>query len=198
MKLKIFLLFLATTLVGTGVWLKLQERREILAEVEAIKRRWMPDFDLNTVSEVLVRTNTDSLLIKKDANTWFIQGETPQRADLVAIGQLVQRLKNLKPTEEVTAAPGQFAGFELLEPDGAAQGAGTLVELRDKDSRRIGAIIVGKQSFAPPDPKSPFPSSPNGRFIVPAGSSGPIGVVAESFDSISPKVEAWVDHSNTP
>jgi hypothetical protein len=198
MKLKIFLLFLATTLVGTGVWLKLQERREILAEVEAIKRRWMPDFDLNTVSEVLVRTNTESLLIKKDVNTWFIQGETPQRANLVAIGQLVQRLKNLKPTEEVTVGPGQFAGFELLEPDGAAQGAGTLVELRDKDSRRIGAIIVGKQSFAPPDPKSPFPPSPNGRFIVPAGSSGPVGVVAESFDSISPKVEAWVDHSNTP
>jgi hypothetical protein len=198
MKLKIFLLLLAATLVGTGVWLKLEERKEILAEVEAIKRRWMPDFDLNTVSEVLIKTNRDSLLIRKNADTWFIQGETPQRADLARIGQLVQRMKNIKPTEEVTAGPTQFAGFELLEPDGVAQGAGTLVELRDKDSRRIGAIIVGKQSFARPDPRSPFPPSPNGRFIVPAGSSGPVGVVAEGFDSISPKIGAWVERSETP
>ena len=198
MKLKIFLLILSATLVGSGIWLKFQERKEILAAVEAIKRQWMPDFDLNTVSEVLIITNRESLLIKKDADTWFIQGETPQRADLAAIGQLVQRLKSLKPTEEVTAGPSQFAGFELLEPDGVAQGAGTLVELRDKDSRRIAAIIVGKQSFARPDPQSPFPPSPNGRFIVPAGSSGPVGVVAEGFDSISPKVEAWVERRETP
>ena len=85
MKLKIFLLFLATTLVGTGIWLKFEERKEILAAVEAIKRRWMPDFDLNTVSEVLIKTNRESLLIKKEADTWFIQGETPQAADLGAI-----------------------------------------------------------------------------------------------------------------
>jgi hypothetical protein len=198
MKLKIFLLLLAATLVGTGVWLKLEERKEILAEVEAIKRRWMPDFDLNSVSEVIIKTNRESLLIKKNADTWFIQGETPQRADLARIGQLVQRMKNIKPTEEVTAGPAQFADFELLEPDGVAQGAGTLVELRDKDSRRIGAIIVGKQAFARPDPQSPFPPSPNGRFIVPAGSSGPVGVVTEGFDSISSKIEAWVERSETP
>ena len=198
MKLKIFLLLLAATLVGTGVWLKLEERKEILAEVEAIKRRWMPDFDLNSVSEVIIKTNRESLLIKKNADTWSIQGETPQRADLARIGQLVQRMKNIKPTEEVTAGPAQFADFELLEPDGVAQGAGTLVELRDKDSRRIGAIIVGKQAFARPDPQSPFPPSPNGRFIVPAGSSGPVGVVTEGFDSISSKIEAWVERSETP
>jgi len=198
MKLKIFLLLLAATLVGTGVWLKLEERKEILAEVESIKRRWMPDFDLNSVSEVIIKTNRESLLIKKNADTWSIQGERPQRADLARIGQLVQRMKNIKPTEEVTAGPAQFADFELLEPDGVAQGAGTLVELRDKDSHRIGAIIVGKQAFARPDPQSPFPPSPNGRFIVPAGSSGPVGVVAEGFDSISSKIEAWVERSETP
>jgi hypothetical protein len=198
MRLKLFLLFFSATLVGTGVWLKFEERKEILAAVEALKRRWMPDFDLNSVSEVLIKTNRESLLIKKDADAWFIQGGTPQKADLAAIGKLVQHLKNLKPTEEITAGPGHFAGFELLEPNGLAQGAGTLVELKDKDSRRIGAIILGKQSFARPDPKSPFPPSPNGRFIVPAGSSGPVGVVDQGFDSVSPKIEAWLERSETP
>jgi hypothetical protein len=116
----------------------------------------------------------------------------------VAVGQLVQRLKNLKPSEEIAAGPSQFSSFELLEPDGVSQGTGTLVELRDKDSNRIAAIIVGKQSFAHPDPKSPFPPPPNGRFFAPAGSKGPVGVVAEGFNSISPKIEAWVERSETP
>ena len=198
MKLKIFLLLLSASLVGTGVWLKLEERKEILAAVEAIKRRWMPDFDLNEISEVLVKTNTESLLIKKNAEIWTIQGETPQKANVAAVGQLVQRLKNLKPSEEIAAGPSQFSGFELLEPDGISQGTGTLIELRDKSSNRIAAIIVGKQSFARPDPKSPFPPAPNGRFFAPVGSKGPIGVVAEGFDSISPKIEAWVERSETP
>lgn len=196
MKLKIFLLVLSATLVGTGVWLKLEERKEILSAVEAHKRRWMPDFDLNQIYEVLIQTNKESLLIKKDADVWTIQGETQQNAEVATVGQLVHRLKNLKPSEEISVGPSQFAGFELVEPDGFSQGTGTLVELRDKNSNRISAIIVGKQSFARPDPKSPFPPPPNGRFFVPAGSQGPVGVVAEGFDSISPKVEAWVERTS--
>ncbi|MFM8831820.1 MAG: hypothetical protein ACKOHM_12560 [Spartobacteria bacterium] len=193
MKLKILLLIISATLVGTGLWLKYQERQEILAAVEAHKRRWVPDFDLGAVSEILIKTNTASLLITKDGETWNIQGETPRKADLAAIGQLVQRLKNLKPTEEIPAGPAQYAGFEVLEPDGLSADTGTLVEIRDKDSRRIAAIIVGKQSFARPDPKSPFPPAPNGRFFVPAGSTGSIGVVSEGFDSIKAEPDAWAE-----
>jgi hypothetical protein len=196
MKLKIFLLVLSATLVGTGIWLKLEEREEILSAVEAHKRRWMPDFDLNEIYEVLIQTNKESLLIKKDAKVWTIQGEPQQNADVATVGQLVQHLKNLKPSEEIAVGPSQFAGFELVEPDGFSQGTGTLVELRDKNSNRIAAIILGKRSFARPDPKSPFPPPPNGRFFAPAGSKGPVGVVADGFDSISPNAEAWVERAS--
>jgi hypothetical protein len=198
MKLKIFLLFVSATLVGTGLWLKYEERQEILAAVEAHKRRWAPDFELSAVSEILIKTNTRSLLIKKDGDTWTIQGETPRKADIAAIGQLVQRVKNLKPAEEIEAGPAQYASFEVLEPDGVSEGAGTLVEIRDKESRRVAAIIIGKQSFARPDPKSPFPPPPNGRFFLPAGSTGPIGVVSEGFDSIKTEPDAWAERTESP
>ena len=198
MKLKIFLLFVSACLVGTGLWLKYEERQEILAAVEAHKRRWAPDFELSAVSEILIKTNTRSLLIKKDGDTWTIQGETPRKADIAAIGQLVQRVKNLKPAEEIEAGPAQYASFEVLEPDGVSEGTGTLVEIRDKDSRRVAAIIIGKQSFARPDPKSPFPPPPNGRFFLPAGSTGPIGVVSEGFDSIKTEPDAWAERTESP
>ena len=198
MKLKILLLLVSFTLVGIGLWLKYEERQEILAAVEAHKRRWVPDFDLGAVSEILIKTNTSSILIKKDGDIWNIQGNAPRTAKVAAIGQLVQRLKNLKPAEEVESSPSQYASFNVLEPDGISEGTGTLVEVRDKDSRRIAAIIVGKQSFARPDPKSPFPPSPNGRFFLPAGSTGPLGVVSEGFDSIKTEPDAWAERKESP
>ncbi|MEI8292939.1 MAG: DUF4340 domain-containing protein [bacterium] len=192
MKLKIFLLLFSATLVGTGIWLKLEERREILETVEQLKRRWCPDFELQAVAEVFIRTNTDSLLIGKQGDHWLIDAPQNQVADLAVVGQLVQSLKNLKPTEKIPASPSQFASFDLLAPDGHSQGAGTFVELRDGDSKRLAAFIIGKKSFAPPDPKSPFPSLPNGRFIISADSDGPVGVVPESFDNVTPKPENWI------
>lgn len=198
MRLKIFLLFLSASLVGTGLWLKYQERQEILAAVEAHKRRWVPDFELGAVSEILIKTNQASLLITKDGETWNIQGETPRKADVPSIGRLVQRLKSLKPTEEIEAVPSQYAGFELLEPDGISEGTGTLIEIRDRDSKRLAAIIIGKQSFARPDPKSPFPPAPNGRFFVPASSSASVGVVSEGFDSINTEPDAWAERGVLP
>lgn len=192
MKLKIFLLLLAATLVGTGIWLKYEERQEILAAVESIKRRWVPDFELNTVSEVRIKTSTDSVTLSKNGEIWMVNGDASQKADIAAVGQLVQRVKNLKPTEDINATPTQFASFELLEPDSGSSGTGMLVELRDQNANRLAALIIGKQSFARPDPKSPFPPPPNGRFVIPVGSNGPIGLASEGFDGISPKPADWI------
>jgi len=198
MRLKIFLLLFSASLVGTGVWLMLEERKEILAAVEALNKKWTPDFDLHSVAQVFIKTNTDSVLISKNGETWLVNGDISQKADLAAVGQLVQRIKNLKPTEEIVAGPAQFSGFELLEPDGASSGTGLLIELRDTDAKRLAAVIVGKQSFARPDPKSPFPAPPNGRFIVPAGSVGPVGIVGQGFEGISAKANAWIQGGNNP
>ena len=192
MRLKIFLLILSASLVGTGVWIKIEERREILAAVEALHKQWVPEFALHSVAEVIIKTNSDSVALSKNGDTWLVNGDASQKADIAAIGQLVQRMKNLKPAEEITATPAQFASFELLEPGSGSSGSGMLVELRDQNANRLAAVIIGKQSFARPDPKSPFPPRPNGRFIVPVGSSGPIGLASEGFDGISPKPADWI------
>ena len=192
MRLKIFLLILSASLVGTGVWIKIEERREILAAVEALHKKWVAEFELHSVAEVIIKTNTDSVALSKNGDTWLVNGDASQKADVAAIGQLVQRMKNLKPVEEIIATPAQFASFELLEPGSGSSGTGMLVELRDQNANRLAAVIIGKQSFARPDPKSPFPPPPNGRFIIPVGSSGPIGLASEGFDGISPKPADWI------
>lgn len=192
MRLKIFLLILSVSLVGTGIWIKLEERKEILAAVEVLQRKWVPAFDLHSVAEVVIKSNTDSVILSKNGETWVVDGDALKKANISAVGQLVQSVQNLKPTEEINATPSQFASFELLEPGSGSSGTGLMVELRDKSANRLAAIIIGKQSFARPDPKSPFPAPPNGRFIIPVGSSGPIGMVSDGFDGISPKSADWL------
>jgi hypothetical protein len=118
-----------------------------------------------------------------------------QPANLAAIGDVVQRLHDFNSRENVAVDPAQFSSFELLEPDGKNSEAGTIVSLKDQNGKALAAVVIGKTSFSPPDPGSQFPPQPNGRFIVVAGSSGPVRVIAEGFDKLSAKPEAWLQPS---
>jgi hypothetical protein len=192
MKIRALLLLLAFTLVGLGVWLKILERREILKLVEE-QRRFLPEFDSNVVAEVLVKSNAETATLRKTSSGWVVAELAGQPANLAAIGEVVQRLHDFKSRENVAVDPSQFASFELLEPDGKSAGAGTLVSLKDSNGKTLAAVVIGKTSFSPPDPGSQFPPQPNGRFILVAGSSGPVRVASEGLDKLSAKPEDWLD-----
>ena len=192
MKIRALLLLLAFTLVGLGVWLKILERREILKLVEE-QRRFLPEFDSNAVAEVLVKSNAETATLRKTSSGWVVAELAGQPANLAAIGEVVQRLHDFKSRENVAVDPSQFASFELLEPDGKSAGAGTLVSLKDPNGKTLAAVVIGKTSFSPPDPGSQFPPQPNGRFILVAGSSGPVRVASEGLDKLSATPEDWLD-----
>lgn len=196
MNLRVLLLLVAITLVALGVWLKILERREILRVVEE-HRRFLPDFDLNAVAEVVLKTNTETTTLRKTPSGWVAVELGNQPANLAAIGDLVQHLHGFKSRENVAAETAQFASLELLEPDGKTSGAGTLVSLQDRNGARLAAVVVGKTSFEPPVPGSQFPPKPNGRFIVVAGSPGPVRIAAEGFEKLSAKPEAWLERGGS-
>lgn len=196
MNLRVLLLLIAVTLVALGVWLKLLERQEILRMVEE-HRRFLPEFDPNSVAEVLVKTNAESSTLRKTPTGWVVVESGNQPAKLAAIGEVVQRLHDFKSRENIAVDPAQFASFELLEPDGKVPGAGTLVSLRDQKGVLLASVVIGKTSFRPPEQGSQFPPQSNGRFIVAAGSSGPVRVVAEGFEKLSAKPEDWLERGSS-
>ena len=196
MNIRVLLLLISITLISLGVWLKWVERQEILKMVEE-NRRFLPEFDPNSVAEVLVKTNAESVTLRKTSTGWVVTELADQPASLAAIGEVVQRLHDFKSRENVAVEPDRFASFELLEPDGKSPGTGTLVSLKDPNGKTLAAVVIGKTSFSPPAPGSQFPPQPNGRFIVVAGSSGPVRVIAEGFDKISAKPEAWLQQSGS-
>jgi hypothetical protein len=192
MNIRTLLLCISITLISVGIWLKLVERREILQMVEE-QRRFLPEFDPNAVAEVLVKTNSDTATLLKTTAGWVLIESENQPASLEAIGELVQRLHGFQSRENIAVSPGQFASFELLEPDGNVEGAGTLVSLKDQNGNILASVVVGKTSFSAPDLVSQFPPKPNGRFIVVTGSPGPVRLAAEGFEKLSAKPESWLD-----
>jgi hypothetical protein len=195
MNLRTSLLLLSIAMVLGGIGLSIHQGRQFVAQVSATAagEKFLPKFDLNAVSKITVKTNNSTATLEKTDSGWTVVERANYPADFAAVGDLVRRLWNFKPAQDVIAGPSQFARLELLEPDGEVEGAGTFIELADADGKRLAAVVVGKQSFAQPDPDSPFPPSSNGRFIVIAGAEGPVGVAAEGFDLIRDKPDMWID-----
>ena len=196
MNIRVLLLLISITLISLGVWIKSLERQEILKMVEE-KRRLIPEFDSNAVTEVLVRTNAETVTLRKTPAGWVVAELGNKPANLAAIGEVVQRLHDFNSRENIAVEPSQFASFELLEPDGKSSGAGTRVSLKDQNGKALAAVVIGKTSFSPPAPGSQFPPQPNGRFIMVAGSSGPVRVISEGFEKLSAKPEAWLQPSGS-
>jgi hypothetical protein len=192
MNIRGFLLLVSVTLIGLGIWLKILERQEIVRMAEE-RRRFLPEFDANAVAEVLVKTNEAAVTLRKTPTGWVVTELGNQPANLAAIGEVVKRLHDFQSRENIAVDPSQFASFQLLEPDGKSAGTGTLVSLKDEAGKLLAVVVVGKTSFSPPEPGSQFPPRPDGRFIVVAGSNGPVRVASEGFDKLSAKPEDWLD-----
>ena len=197
MNLKTSLLLISFALVFSGIGISIYQGRQFVSQAtgKASLEDFIPDFDLNAVSKIVVKTNSETATLEKKSDGWAVVERGNYPADFNAVGELVQRLWAFKPAQNVIAGPTQFARLELVQPDGQANGAGTLIDLVDKDGKRLAAVVVGKQSFGQPDPDSPFPPSPNGRFIVAAGTEGPVGIAAEGFDPIRTKPDMWIDRA---
>ena len=195
MNLKTALLLVSVAMVLGGIGLSIHQGRQFRAQFSAKEagEHFIPEFDLNAVSKILVKTNNSTATLEKTDTGWTVVERGNYPADFAAVGDLVRRLWEFKPAQDVIAGPSQFARLELVEPDGKAEGAGTFVELTGKDGKRLAAVVVGKPSFAQPDPDSPFPPASNGRFIVAAGTEGPVGIAAEGFDLLRDKPGMWID-----
>ena len=179
------------------------------------------DFALNDVAKLVIQTGSSTLTLSKKNDTWVVPERDDYPADFARIGDLIQTLWQLKPKEDVQAGLSQLGRLELLPPKGivtgsysgtladggtlnmamlkppvtaAPEGTGVLIELQNKDSKRIAALLIGKKLLK----KSPqFPDQegfPVGRYVMPADSTPPrISLVAETLEQADPTPAAWLD-----
>jgi hypothetical protein len=151
------------------------------------------DFQINDVAKVVIQTGAATLTLEKKNGTWVVPARDNYPADFARIGDFIQSLWQLKPGEDIQAGPSQLGRLELLPP-GKGEGTGMLIDLQNKDSKSVAALLVGKK-FLKQSPQSPDPAGyPAGRYVMPAGSNPPkVSLVSDTLEQADPSPAAWLD-----
>jgi hypothetical protein len=96
--------------------------------------------------------------------------------------------------QAVKVGPSQFSRLDLIEP-GKEGASGTVVELKDKDSKTLGALLLGKKHMRKSEGMGGMGDMggfPAGRYVMPVGDAAKVALVSESFDEIEGKPERWL------
>jgi hypothetical protein len=188
------LLLVALAIIAAGVGLFIHNQRQSAwnSPEPAMTEPWLGEFDVNAVESVVVKTNSDTVTLRKTRAGWTVAERGDYPADFLLVGNLVRGLRDLRPAQIVKAGPSRHAGLELLEPDGSTDGSGTLVEFLDGEGKRLAALIVGKQSMAR-DPSGVMPPVPNGRFVRRPGDTMEVGLVDDPLAGVRTSPAGWLD-----
>lgn len=195
MNRKQFILLLVLVLIVGGA--SLAVRRHSASSWEGSGSRSgkvLGDFALNNVAKVVIQTSDAALTLEKKNDAWVVRERDDYPADFARVGDFIQGLWQLKPVQEVKAGPSQFARLELVAPAKGTANAATLVDLQDKDGKRVAALLVGKK-FMKKSPQFPDEEGfPAGRYVIRAGSTD-VSLVSERLETAEPKPAAWLDKS---
>ena len=154
------------------------------------------NLSLNDVARVTVKaTGAEMNLVKKD-DVWTVQERANYPANFEQVSGLIRKVWEMKTVQEVKVGPSQFARMELVEP-GKGEGAGTLLEFKDKDGKDLGALILGKKQMKKggDEGMEMFGGGGGGfavgRHVLPVGSTK-VSLVSDAFEDVNTKAESWL------
>jgi hypothetical protein len=191
------LLLLLLAVLGGAGWYLQKGSRSAWSETAAGAGGKVVNLPLNDVAQVTIKTSLGELNLVKKADTWTVAERADYAADFAKVSELLRKVWDLKTVQEVKVGPSQFARLELNEPgkDGAG---GTLVDFKDKDGKRLDALLLGKKSLRKPEGGEEVPGMgggfPVGRYVMPVGDKARVSLVSEVFQDVEPKPEQWLRH----
>ena len=151
------------------------------------------DFDPNAVAKLVIQDGTATLILDKKDDKWVVPDRGDYPADFARIGEFLRTLWQLKPVEDEEAGPSQLGRFNLLPP-AKGDGTGTLVDLQDKNSKRIAALLVGKKLLKKSPQVPDQEGYPVGCYVMPEGSNPPkILQVSEPLLQVNTDPTMWLD-----
>lgn len=150
------------------------------------------NFDVNKVSKIKIKSSSAFLNVQKKDSIWRINEKSGYPADFQAVSDILNRIAEMKSVRKLDAGKEQLSSFELLEP-GKGSNSGTLVELYDKDSVKMFALLLGKQHKSKGQENPYFDSSsPDGRYLMMLDGKNNAVLVADPLDMLQPSIPVWL------
>ncbi|HWL51929.1 MAG TPA: DUF4340 domain-containing protein [Chthoniobacteraceae bacterium] len=155
--------------------------------------RVLAPFDLNAVARITLTGATGSATLEKREGEWIV-AERGYAADFSQIRDLIRKLWELKPLQQMKADASQYARLELKAPKSDdPEGSALQVVLSDESGKELATVFLGKIFMK----KSPqFPDSegfPSGRYVMSGHREGEVALVEEAFTSVKASPEVWLD-----
>ncbi len=188
---QLLLLLVLVGALGYAGWRAFESNRDSWSETGGGAGGKVVEFPINDVARLRVKTSGGEVnLIKGD--DWTVKERADYPANYEEVSGLLRKLWDLKTVQEVKVGPSQLGRMELIEP-GQGDGAGTLVEFKDKDGRSLASLIVGKKHLRKSEGgMEEGPGFPTGRYVMPVGAKSRVSLVSQTFDELEPKPERWL------
>lgn len=152
------------------------------------------DFDVNTVTGVTIKNSDGELNVAKVGDAWVVKERGGYAAKFTTVVDFVRKVGDLKVVQKQPIGASAFARMEVNEP-GAEKGAGTLVELKDKDGKALKSLILGKEVMKKPEANSPFGGNAYavGRWVLDPADKENILTVSETFSDADTDAGDWLN-----
>ena len=191
------LLALVVVLGGAG-WYLQTNKQSSWSETPSGTGGKVLKLPLNDVAQITIKGGDGEVNLAKKDDVWVVTDRADYPADFGQISDLLRTAWDLKTLQDVKVGPSQLARLELVEP-GKGAGAATLLEFKDKDGKRLDALLLGKVLRNNADPEmaqfGQLGGSARGRYVKPAADGAKVSLVSESFERAPTKPEKWLQQA---
>lgn len=149
-------------------------------------------FPLNDVAHVTIKGAGAEINLVKKQDVWTVRERADYPADFQKVGQLIRKLWELKPVQDIKIGPSQLARLQLTEPT-AEPNSGTLIELKDAGDKRLSALLLGKNQMRDSEQIQMPGGFPAGRYVMAQDGSNHVSLVSETFADLQTKPEQWLN-----
>jgi hypothetical protein len=189
------ILILLVVVLGAAAWLLARRSTSSWKSSTGHLPEKVVSLPINDVAQVTIQQPQAQINLKQKGDTWVVAERADYPANFEMVSTFIRKVWELKPVQDVKIGPSQLGRVSLMKP-GAGSEAGTLVDFKDANGKRLAAILFGKkylressQTFAQ------MPSFPAGRYVMPENGSHQVLLVSDAFQQIDEKPEQWLDRS---
>jgi hypothetical protein len=188
----ILLIVVGLLLGGLALVFRNSRDQEFQRRDVGIGEKLLGDFPSQDVVEVTIKSRDGEVNLTKQ-DVWVVKERSSYPASVTQISELFMKLWELKPAQSQNVGQSQWGRLELLSPGtkDAGTNTATLVELKAKDGKVVGSVLLGKKQMR--DSGGPGGGFPVGRWIALPGKTDTVFVTSETFSEIEPKPEAWLN-----
>jgi Domain of unknown function (DUF4340) len=195
MKARQLAIVLVALIVLGGIALVLRTRNVTSwREAATVTEGKVLNFPLNDASHLTIKSGAEELNLVKKSEIWTVAERFDYPADFDQVADLVRKLWELHPTQDVKVGPSQLGRLELVEPGKESSGSNSmLVDVKGKDDRRLATLLLGKKQLRESDQPA-IRMAGAGRYAMPLDGSNRVFLISESFDQVQTKPERWLNH----